>query len=300
MCSPPRHVDPVPRPNAISVSARSSRRPPNARRGCAPSRSAAGRRRVRHERRAPRQRSTPPSRPGSRRRCRGPPARTDARVPARRAHFEQAGAARFLRDPAAERGDVERVAAQRRREGRDVELVVVRQHHHRRVAVEPDLSERLIGPGDDDSVGARHPLRRREARAGIDADRVPAEGARSGAHRLAGVDRADGDESRRRAVASAKTRVPRPRRCPLRRTSRATASSSGRASPTTSPRSSTHEQLRPALFAVEHGQQDRALLAVRDLEQRLCQLAQSRRSSRTSISPPHGRPMPSAWSSVIP
>ena len=91
------------------------------------------------------------------------------------ARLEQPLAAVRLRDPAAERADVERVAAQRGGERRHVELVVVREHDHRRVAVELELRERLLGPGDDDLLGARHPLGGREARPRVDADRVPAE-----------------------------------------------------------------------------------------------------------------------------
>jgi len=75
--------------------------------------------------------------------------------------LEQSATAVLLRAPAAERPDVEGIRRECGGEGRDVELVVVRQHDDRRVTVGNDLLEGPLRPLDDDLVGARHPLRRR-------------------------------------------------------------------------------------------------------------------------------------------
>ena len=99
---------------------------------------------------------------------------------------------------AAERADVEGLRLQRGLQRREVELLVVGQDDDRGVAIGANLRERLFGPLDDDLVGARHPLGRREAAARIDADRAPAERSGGGAESFAGVDRADHDEARRR------------------------------------------------------------------------------------------------------
>ena len=202
--------------------------------------------------------------------------------------------------PAAERADVERVGAQRCRERRDVELVVVRQHDDGGVAVGRDLRERLVGPFDDDLVGARHALAASRTRPRIDADRVPADSLRGGAERLAGVDGADDDQARRRAehlredprapvlelaVAPDIRRQRRQRRAERRRRPRR-----GRAA---------RAACCPTRVALEHGEEHGPLLAVGELEQRLGE-AQSSRSRKTSISPPHGSPTPSACSSEMP
>ena len=56
----------------------------------------------------------------------------------------------------------------------------------------------LVGPGDDDLVGARHALACRKPGAWIDDDRAPAEWARQRAECLGDVAGADRDEARRR------------------------------------------------------------------------------------------------------
>src|SRR3954453_4169007 len=60
-----------------------------------------------------------------------------------------------------------------------------------------------------------------------------------------------------------------------------------------------HEELRPRRRAFEHREEHRTFVRVREREEPLGQV-HSKRSTKTSISPPHGRPMPSASSSEIP
>ena len=71
----------------------------------------------------------------------------------------------------------------------------------RRVGVDLDL----VGPRDDDLVGARHALARCEPGTRVDDRRAPAERLRDRAERLGDVACADCDEPRRRRTASAKT-----------------------------------------------------------------------------------------------
>ena len=63
-----------------------------------------------------------------------------------------------------------------------------------------DLRERLLRPLDDELVRGRDPLARRELRARVRHDRVPAEELRAPAHRLGRVDGAVDEEARRRPV----------------------------------------------------------------------------------------------------
>ena len=101
---------------------------------------------------------------------------------------------------AADQPDVERIARERQLERRQVELVVVREDHDRGRVVGRDLCERLLRPGDDQLVGARDPLARRELGTRVGDDRRPAEQLRRRRERLRGVDRAVDQQARRRAV----------------------------------------------------------------------------------------------------
>src|SRR5439155_9840336 len=60
-----------------------------------------------------------------------------------------------------------------------------------------------------------------------------------------------------------------------------------------------HEQLGARVLAVEDGEEHGALVTVRDLEHPIAK-THSKRSTKTSISPPQGRPTPIASSSEIP
>ena len=60
-----------------------------------------------------------------------------------------------------------------------------------------------------------------------------------------------------------------------------------------------HQHVRAAMLALEHGEEHGPLLAVGELEQPVGE-GHSSRSRKTSISPPHGRPTPSACSSEMP
>ena len=142
----------------------------------------------------------------------------------RHAGSEQPLAPSRLRGSAAERADVERVRLERGLQGREVELLVVRQDDDRRVAIGPNLRERLLGPLDDDLVGARHPLGGREAAARIDADRAPAD--RSARRRTAPRSVSTAPITTRRGGGpntSAKTFAPSCSIRPLRRMSGASA-----------------------------------------------------------------------------
>ena len=218
----------------------------SARRGCGRAPRAAGRPGGRRAARAPRRGSRQPSRPGSRHRCRAPPAPHRAssasvsppRPAARGASPVHGGCrARRRRTP----------RSQRRCERRDVELLVVRQHDDRGVAVGADLRERRLGPFDDDLVGARDALRGRVFRAAHRRRSCANRPLRGGAERLAGVDGADDDETRRRAEHLGEDlQAPRARAWPFRCTSRASTASPSGSSPTTSPRSSSTSTCAPA------------------------------------------------------
>ena len=115
------------------------------------------------------------------------------------AGLEQPLAPLLLGAAAAERADVERIGAQSGRERRDVELVVVGQHDDRRVAIGANPRE-APRSGHSTTISSALGTRSGVAYCGsrVDADRVPADRLRGGAERLAGVDGADDDESRRR------------------------------------------------------------------------------------------------------
>ena len=152
-------------------------------------------------RRAPRRGSRARSRRGCRRRGRARPGRGSARAPPPATPASSS----FSRRPRlglarAERADVERLARERALERRDVEALVVVQAGDGRVPVEVQLGQRVLGPRPHDPVGAREPLRRREGRARVDDDRVPADELRGCAERLGRVDGAEDDEPRRRPV----------------------------------------------------------------------------------------------------
>ena len=91
------------------------------------------------------------------------------------ARLEQQPAAALLVPARAERADVERLALERGLQHRQVELVVVGEHDDRGADVGLDGRDRLVGPRDEQLVGARDPLARREAGAGVGDDRRPAE-----------------------------------------------------------------------------------------------------------------------------
>src|SRR5947209_5070405 len=97
-------------------------------------------------------------------------------------------------DPA----DVERVACERAADHRQVELVVVREHHDRGADVRLDLRERLVRPEEKQFVGAGNPLARRKARPRVGDDGTPAEESRRAAERLGRVGRSVHEEPRRR------------------------------------------------------------------------------------------------------
>ncbi len=131
--------------------------------------------------------------------------------------------------------------------------------------------QRVLGPRPDDPVGARQALGRREGRARVDDDRVPADQLRGGAERLGGVDGAEDDEPRRRPVhlgvdpvaLALEQAVPldvRGERGQLRR-----PVADGLA------RVEEDEQLGSRVLALEHREADRALLVRDDLEQPLAQ-----------------------------
>ena len=155
-CSRRAIASPIPRAAPVTTAVRAPTRP---RRGCAASTRAAAR--------PPR-----PSRDGERLgedRERGLLVRVGADVePARAcdalerllvdARLAQPLAPPLLVAARAERADVERLGLERRLQRGHVELVVVGEDDDRRRVVGRDLRERLLGPRDDQLVGARDPL----------------------------------------------------------------------------------------------------------------------------------------------
>ena len=219
----------------------------SARRGCAPATRAARRRAVRRAGRASRRGSrravsaglsAPMSRPA------GPA--EPASCASGHARLEQPLAALRLRAPAAERADVERVgrAGPPRAPGcRTCRRASARRRRCRgRGAI---CSNACSGHSTtiSSALGIRSAVAKQRAR--VDADRVPAE-------RLAPRRRAPRrcrPRRPRRVAAAARTprRIPSAPSCssrPLRRISGASGASPPGSSPTTSPRSSQHEQLR--------------------------------------------------------
>src|SRR6186997_1895881 len=115
------------------------------------------------------------------------------------ARFEEELAPSLLIAPRAERTDVERIRLECALERGDVEAVLVREHDDGGVLVGPDAREGLVGPFDEQLVGARHALGGCEPAARVSDDRRPAELLRGGAQGFRGVDRADDEQPRRRA-----------------------------------------------------------------------------------------------------
>src|SRR5712692_8715609 len=116
------------------------------------------------------------------------------------ARLEQPLAAALLVSARAERTDIEGLRAKRALKCRLVELVVVSEDDDRRRVVGLHLRERLVGPRDDQLVGARDALLRRELGARVGDDRVPAEELRGRAERLGRIDRAVDEKAGRRCI----------------------------------------------------------------------------------------------------
>ena len=220
------------------------------------------------------------------------------------ARLEQPLAAALLVAARAERADVERLGLERALQRGDVELVVVREHDDRRLVVGRDLRERLLRPRDDQLVRARDPL-------------APSRTSRA---------------RRRRSSASRAASPPRtaPRRCrPRRRRAGAAAARRSRRTPSAAAEledavavladqlvglverllrhavaeplaALDHEHVRAERLALDHGEEDRALLALDGLRAAGRQRVTRARSTKTSISPPQGRPTDQACSSAIP
>ena len=160
------------------------------------------------------------------------------------AGLEQPLPAALLVAARAEGTDVEGLRLESGLQRRNVELVVVSEDDDGRRVVGRNLGERLLGPLDDDLVGARQALGRRELRPRVGDDRPPAEQLRRSAHRLRGVDRAV--DERAAAAGRRSPRTPSRRRargcgsCARGSAASACASASpGTPSPSASPPSST-------------------------------------------------------------
>src|SRR4051812_7044980 len=98
-----------------------------------------------------------------------------------------------------ERADVERVRLESALQRGEIELVVVSEDDDGGVAPRLHLRQRLLGPRDDDLVGARHTLRSGELRARVGDDRAPAELLREATELLRRVHGAEDEQARRRA-----------------------------------------------------------------------------------------------------
>ena len=200
---------------------------------------------------------------------------------------------------AADQPDVERVARERELEGREVELVVVGEDHDRSRVVGSDLRERLLRPRDDQLVGARDPLTRRKLGAPICDDRPPAEQVRSRGKRLGGVDRAVDQQAGRWAVHLGEDLAGPPvracdcaRRGSTRRRGLRARAGRRRSSHPPRRRAASSRALRPRPLSGRR----RGPIAL----EREQALDHGRRSTNTSISPPHGRPTAQACSSEMP
>ena len=136
------------------------------------------------------------------------------------------------------------------------------------------------GQSGEQLVGARHPLARREARARVGDDRPPAEQLRGAAERLGGVDGAVDEEARRRREDVGED---------LSGSSSVEQRGCGRAGAPSRSSSGIVELAR---------RRPRRRRRVSVTSPRLAGLGSS--STKTSISPPHGRPISNAISSVIP
>src|SRR5439155_2337959 len=101
----------------------------------------------------------------------------------------------LLRSLRAERANVEGASLDTTAERRKVEPLLVHERDEGSLWIDGDL----VGPRDDELVGARHTLAGGETRAWIDDDGAPAERPRERAQRFGDVTGADGHEARRRA-----------------------------------------------------------------------------------------------------
>ena len=99
-----------------------------------------------------------------------------------------------LRPPRTEGADVERAALDRCPQCGQIDTVVVGERDERRLGIDVEL----VGPFDEELVGARHAFAGREAGAGVDDHGVPAERTPERAQRLGDVAGADGNHTKRR------------------------------------------------------------------------------------------------------
>jgi hypothetical protein len=134
----------------------------------------------------------------------------------------------------------------------------VRQDDDRGAVIRVHARERLLRPRDDQLVGARNALRRRELRARIGDDRAPAQRLRRGAQCLSGVDGAVDKQAGRRAEHIGEQSLP----LDLDDAAVATANELVRARPFALPH-------QPRTASVEVGEQHRMLLRTNDLRQRV-------------------------------
>jgi hypothetical protein len=217
----------------------------------------------------------------------------------RQARLEELVAPLRLRPARADRADVEGVGREGGLERGDVELEVVREHHDRGAVVGREPCERDVGPLDEELVRARDPLPGREGGARVDAGRVPAEQLRRSAERLGQVDRADDDEPRRRAVELGEDPHPLVLLHPVPAQARRERRERGRRVADRLVPVEQDEQLGARARPLDDGEEDGPLVGVRELEQPVGD-AHSKRSTKTSISPPQGSPTPKASSSEMP
>ena len=165
------------------------------------------------------------------------------------------------------------------------------------------LRERLVGPGDDQLVGARDPLLRRELGTRVGDDRVPAEELRGRAERLGRVDRAVDEKAGRRRIDLRIDALPSCLEDPVAVAAdqlvRLCDELPGHAVP--EPLAALdREHVRAERLALDHREEDGALVALDGLEQTLGDRHSGRGSTNTSISPPQGSPTAKASSSAIP
>ena len=173
------------------------------------------------------------------------------------------------------------------------------EDHDRSRVVGSHLRERLLRPRDDQLVGARDPLPRRKLGAPVCDDRPPAEQVRRRRKRLGRVDRAVDQQAGRWAVHLGEDLAALQFEHAIARAADQLVGVGSELGRPVADRLAPldDEQLRPEPFALDHCQDDAAASVALEREQAL---DHGRRSTNTSISPPHGRPTAQACSSEMP
>ena len=209
-----------------------------------------------------------------------------------------------LRALGAHRADVGARRLQRDQQRRVVELGIVREDDDvRRLVGRAELLEGLLGPGRDDAERVGEALGRGEARARIDDVGPPAADAGQRRQVLRVLDGAEDDDPRigvddvdEEVAANLGALLPHE----LLGVGLALGVELGVAERALRRAVGAHEQLLALVRALHDGDERGAPVLARDLCELLVDAHGSKRSTQTSISPPHGSPTSQASSSAMP